>query len=299
MLGICLLATKALCTETHPDFAIHEDLVYAHEQGVDLHLDLYMPKEVENPSLLIFLHGGGWRKGSYKKCGLRWVLTGDGERFAVASVQYRLSDQAIFPAQIHDVKGAVRWLRANAAIYGYKADYIGVAGFSAGGHLALLLATTGGNEALEGSVGGNLDQSSRVQAVASFYGPTDLVQAIEMSMAYLGSIPPPLRQLLGGEKLEEILPAARQASPLWHVSGGDPPLILFQGTHDLMVWFEQALRMRDTYEQHGLKTDLVAVPNAGHGGKAFRSSKIRQHMRVFFAEHLKDCHVSKSNQMHR
>ena len=137
------------------------DVQYAKIDGLPLKLDLYLPKNrTDTTPLLVWIHGGNWKSGRKDRCPLAWLIRHD---FAVTSLQYRLSGQAIFPAQIHDCKGAVRWLRANAEMYRYSAEKVGVSGIFAGGHLATLIGTSGGMKELEGTVGGNLDQSSRAQ----------------------------------------------------------------------------------------------------------------------------------------
>src|SRR5262249_35630047 len=156
-------------------------LAYATVGGRDLLLDLYLPSAGPGPfPVVVWIHGGAWLTGSRFPAPNAAQLTSLG--FAVASVDYRLTSQAgqwgaepvIFPAQIHDVKGAVRWLRANAATYNLDPARFGCWGSSAGGHLAALLATSGDVPALEGTVGGNAGFSSAVQACADFFGPTDL-----------------------------------------------------------------------------------------------------------------------------
>ncbi|MFG0320255.1 MAG: alpha/beta hydrolase fold domain-containing protein, partial [Planctomycetota bacterium JB042] len=167
-------------------FTKHSDLTFAvvpTEQGTEsLELDLYVPNGVPAPlPLVVHVHGGGWKAGSKENPGGLFLLQSG---FALASFEYRLSCQAKWPAQIHDVKGAVRWLRANAATYGLDPERFGVFGGSAGGHLAAFLGTSGGVGAvelggeafvLEGTTGGNLSFSSRVQAVGDFFGPTDFL----------------------------------------------------------------------------------------------------------------------------
>lgn len=172
---ICLLAFLvglALPLDNANAEAPTRDVVFATVDGHELKLDLYLPKEVNDPPLVVFIHGGGWRNNSYKKCLTPWLTE---HNVAVASIGYRLTDKATFPAQIHDCKAAVRWLRAHASDYGYDASRIGVAGTSAGGHLALLLGVTNGKQELEGEVGGHLEQSSSVQAVVDYYGPSDFL----------------------------------------------------------------------------------------------------------------------------
>ena len=150
------------------------DLEYANVDGESLQLDLYLPEKSETkPPLLVWIHGGGWTKGS--KSGINPIfirLTAEG--YAAASIDYRLDGLTSHPKQIHDCKGAIRWLRANADKYGYDVTRIGVGGGSAGGHLVLLLGLSSGIEELEGDVGGNLDQSSQVHAVVDLFGPSAL-----------------------------------------------------------------------------------------------------------------------------
>ena len=135
-------------------------------------LDLYLPEKAEGRlPLIVWIHGGAWWAGSKEDCPAVPLAA---KGYAVASINYRFSQHAVFPAQIEDCKAAIRWLRANAAKYHLDADHIGVWGASAGGHLVALLGTTGGVKELEGK-GGNLDQSSRVQCVVDWFGPTDFV----------------------------------------------------------------------------------------------------------------------------
>ena len=151
---------------------VERDLVYGKGGAVDLQLDLATPAQGKGPfPAVVCIHGGGWRGGSRQQLdGLIKVLAKRG--FVAATVSYRLTDKAAFPAQIEDCKAAVRWLRANAEKYRIRADAVGAVGFSAGAHLASLLGTADKSAELEGQ-GGNADQSSRVQAVVSFFGPSD------------------------------------------------------------------------------------------------------------------------------
>ena len=157
---------------TRKDQIAYLNLEYARVGGHAVLMDLYVPTNTKRkPHVVLFFHGGSWMKGSNTTCHVQW-LTQHG--YAVASIGYRLSTIAHFPAQIHDGKGAVRFLRANANKYGIDGGNIGASGALAGGLLALLLATSGDVKELEGNVGGNLDQSSRVQAGLGLFCPTDL-----------------------------------------------------------------------------------------------------------------------------
>ena len=170
--GVCMMACRSNAAEATVEGGktVWRDAVYAVADGVELKLDLAVPADIERPQLVVFIHGGGWRKGSKRNNRCSWVVD---HGYAVASVAYRFTDLAIFPAQIHDVKAAIRWLRAHAGEYGYDATRIAVAGTSAGGHLAALLGTTSVPPALDGALGAHLDQSSAVQAVINYFGPTD------------------------------------------------------------------------------------------------------------------------------
>lgn len=261
----------------------HANIVNAVVGGHELKLDLFLPRKVERPPLVVFIHGGGWRNNSYKKCLTPW-LTDHG--FAVASISYRLTDKAVFPAQIHDCKGAIRWLRAHAEKYGYDATRIGVAGTSAGGHLALLLGVTNGNRELEGQVGGHLDQSSRVDAIVDYYGPSDFILRSQNQPQKTEPPGAPVRALLGGP-VRERMKRARLASPAFHVSTDDPPLLIIHGEKDTTVKLDQSERMLAEYRQRELSAELVIVPSAGHGGDAHFQPAYRERVAQFLRRHLR------------
>jgi acetyl esterase/lipase len=262
---------------------IHKDIEFAKLDGHSLKLDLYMPAKREGSRLVVWIHGGGWRGGSKDKCAVTW-LTEYG--YTVASISYRLTDKAIFPAQIHDCKGAVRWLRANASQYGYRTDKIAVAGSSAGGHLAALLGTSGGVKELEGSVGGNLDQSSRVDAVIDFYGATDFILRSKTQPHRANQEGSVVYRLLGGGADQKV-ELARLASAAFHVTSDDPPFLVFHGDQDKTVLLDQAQRIHEVYTNAGLPITLHVLTGAGHGGKEFYSGENRDIMLAFLKDHLK------------
>ena len=246
--------------------AIHRELRFAEVGDQVLKLDLHMPATTANPPLVVWIHGGGWRGGSKARPPIRAIV----ERgFAVASISYRFTDKSVFPAQIHDCKAAIRWLRANADDYGYAAERIAVAGASAGAHLALLLGVSSGVEQLEGTVGKHLDQSSSVQAVIDYFGPSDFVLRgqtqperayTELSGSYA---------LLGGQD-GVVRPEMEQlASPATYVSADDPPLLAFHGADDDVVLLDQSRRIAQLYQDAGLDCQLIVLDKAGHGGKQF------------------------------
>ncbi|WP_229360903.1 alpha/beta hydrolase [Fuerstiella marisgermanici] len=246
---------------------VRRDLTYASVDGKPLKLDLYVPKAASKPPLVVWIHGGGWRAGSKKSPALMEVTK---HGYALASIDYRFAQQAIFPAQIHDCKAAVRWLRAHADEYGYDGNWIAVAGSSAGGHLALLLGVSGDTDKLDGEVGEHLDQSSKVQAVIDYFGPSDFVLRgkTQPDRAYSelsGSF-----DLLGGPVNGRPTPEAEAyASPATYVSANDPPLLIFHGDKDEVVLMDQSQRIEKLYHHTKLDATLVVVDGAGHGGRRF------------------------------
>ena len=276
---ITFASVVAVAAEESTPVKVTRDLVFADIDGQKLKLDLYLPDTKEPAPLVVWIHGGGWRAGSKNKVPLVEVTK---HGFAIASISYRFTDTSIFPAQIHDCKGAVRWLRTNADRLGYNADWIAVAGSSAGGHLALLMGTSGGVKELEGDVGGNIDQSSSVQAVIDYFGPSDFVlrgktQPIRAYTALSGSF-----ALMGGtigQRLDSKTEAF--ASPATYVSADDPPLLIFQGKADSTVLLDQSEHIAKLYADTGLKAQLVVLEKAGHGGKVFFQGENFEHAMQF------------------
>ena len=270
ILGLPLLGVAQKKKAKNPN-SLH-DLEYAKVDGISLKLDLLMPakKTEKKPELVVFFHGGSWRSGSKKTCHVGW-LTHHG--YAVASVDYRLSGQAKFPALVHDCKGAIRWLRANADKYGINAERICATGASAGGLLSTLVGTSGGIKALEGKVGGNLDQSSRVQSALGMFCPTDLYYNATAEKERCDQPNCPLYQLLGG-KPSERLDLAKLASATAHVTKDDPPVIVLYGTEDKsLVKPLHGERLKARYDETGLDATYQLIEGAGHGGPQYRDKE--------------------------
>jgi acetyl esterase/lipase len=240
------------------------DLAYVPNGHERQKLDLYFPAQTNRSlPLIIWIHGGAWRGGSKDNCPAA-RFTGRG--FAVASVNYRLSQHAVFPAQIEDCKAAVRWLRAHANEYQLDTNRFGAWGSSAGGHLVALLGTTG--DVKEFDRGENLAFSSRVQAVADFFGPADLLKMTAQSGANSRmnhDAPDSPESLLIGGTLPENPDKARRASPVIYVSKGDAPMLLVHGDADPLVPWNQSEELCAALKKAGVDATLHIVKGGGHG----------------------------------
>ncbi len=262
---------------------IIKDIEFAVVQGQSLKLDLYLPEKPKGSGLVVWIHGGGWRMGSKEKCFITWLPN---HGYTVASISYRFSGVAKFPAQLHDCKGAVRWLRANVRKYGYDSKKIFVAGASAGGHLTALMATTSGHKLLEGGVGGNLDQSSTIQAAIDYYGPTDFILRSKTQPSRANEKGSVVYELLGGGAHEKVA-KAKLASACYHVSEDDPPLLVFHGTRDKTVLLDQSQSIQDSYNKAGLSIKLHIIDGAGHGGNIFYSGKNANRLLEFLKDQMR------------
>lgn len=253
-----------------PGVELRADLPYAGATDPRQTLDLYLPAARTAASRLpvvVFFHGGGWG-GGHKASGraflLPWV---EGGAYAGVSVAYRLSGDARWPAQIHDAKAALRWLRAHAARLGLDGTRIAVAGTSAGGTLATLLGTSGGVPDLEGNVGPHPGEDSRVTCVINRFGRLNFLAEPAAARAAPGQaagLEERLRVLFGGP-LAERTALARHASPVTHLSAGDPPVLTFHGTEDGVVPLAQAEEFDAAARRAGVPHLLVKVLGAGHG----------------------------------
>ena len=263
-LAVLLAMTPFTTTAADAPLA-HRDLAYANIAGTTLGLDLYLPAGVKHPPLVVYLHGGAWNAGSKTQYPAFLVEHG----LAVASVDFRSTDVAAFPANVHDIKAAIRYLRAHATDYGYRTDRIAIAGASSGAHLAALVGVTSGNTALEGEEGDARGQSSAVQAIVSWFGASDLTTILAQSTPFgLAMREPALRRLLGG--LPDAVPdAAKLASPVFHVDAKDPPLLLLHGDQDRQMPINQLHELDGAYARVGLKAETFILHGVGHDGEPF------------------------------
>ncbi len=304
---LLILAVAAICRFTaraapadqlfdvrQPDYV---DLAYADLSDAN-RLDLYLPDNATPPyPLIIWVHGGAWQVGDKSRAPAA-ILTARG--YAVASINYRLSGEASFPAQIHDVKAAVRWLRANAETYQLDVENIGAWGASAGGHLVSLLGTSGGVEALEDLSMGNAEFSSEVQAVVNWYGASILYRGdFARGDLPLREIPSDLRQALNaflgcdltlpvdtpeGSACQTV---GETASPIIYIDENDPPFLIQHGTDDPISAVEQSEIFYVALSDAGVDVTLNLFEGAGHGGREFLN---RDNLRIiadFFRDNLR------------
>ena len=239
------------------------DIDYARVGDTALLLDLHTPSGVKQPPLIVYVHGGAWRAGSKSDVPIAGLLD---HGFAIASVDYRLSTQARFPAQIHDIKAAIRFLRAKASSFGINTEKIAIIGSSAGGHLAALTGVTNGHRELEGRVGDHLDQSSDVSAIVSFYGASNLESILGQSTEFGLTVRIPALKLLLGDLPEKVPALAKLASPVAHLDKQDPPLLLLHGDADPQMPPAQSVEFQKAYQS---KVRLITLPGSKHGGAEF------------------------------
>lgn len=274
-----LLSPVLSAQEDKDKIDYREDVVFGSGGDVQLKMDIAMPKGLDKPApCVVVIHGGAWRAGN-KRSHTNEIFSFARQGYVSATVQYRFCPQYRFPAQIEDVKCAIRYLRQHAEQYGIDPNRIGAVGFSAGAHLSMLLGTMDSNDGLEGS-GGWPDQSSKVQAVVSFFGPTELAadDIPEQSL-------PLVNDLIGGPK-EEHGEAFRQASPLSYVSKGDAAMLLFQGTEDVLVPYSQAFKMVTAMTKQDVPGRVEFLIDAGHGWGGDDLHRTVDETNLFFSRYL-------------
>lgn len=240
-------------------------------------LDVFMPDTLEqqNP-VLVWIHGGGWQSGDkseFKNTNRFTELRKRG--YAVVVINYRLSGEVKFPAQIHDVKAAIRWIKANAATYKFNAAKLGLWGASAGGHLSALAGTSANVAELEDMSLGNSNYTSQVQAVVDWYGPVDFLTMDSAALAqgcssnHNGAISPESKLI--GYQITTRPDLVAKASPITYISNDDPPFFIEHGLTDCTVPHAQSQLLYDKLLPvlgiHKIKLKLM--PATGHGGALF------------------------------
>ena len=246
---------------------VFSNVVFAAPEGQPLRMDLYVPKTDKPAPVVIWIFGGSWKFGSKTFHLNVRDLTRHG--IAVASIDYRLSGVAKYPAQLDDCRAAMNWLRESGGRFGIDPQRIGVSGESAGGHLAALLGT--------------LEGAPRIRAVFAMYPPTDLVI---LGRKYANPHEPTnIDQLLGGA-IEEKLGAAAEASPVNHVRRTSPPFLLIHGARDELVPIDQSERLVQKLRRSRVPARLIVVPNKEHW--FFLSRKEVSEVADFFLSHFND-----------
>lgn len=279
-LAVTLVAAGAALAQSEPTVA---DVEYARAGDERLLLDLYLPRATGAP-LLVWVHGGAWQRGTKRDMPLAALV----ERgYAIASVEFRQADVARYPAQIHDIKAAIRFLRARAADYGYDAVRVGVLGASSGAHLAALVAVTNGHAELEGDLGAHRSESSAVQAAVSYFGASNLTSILKQSTPFGLRIREPALQLLLGGSPDEVPAVAELASPVFHVDAEDPPLLLLHGDQDPQMPINQSHELEGAYRAHGRDVGFIVVHGAAHGGEQFFDSARLDAVVEFLDRHLR------------
>ena len=273
-----------------PDLRRINDIDYVGNANPRQTLDLYIPKtKTESPPPgVLWIHGGAWRKGSKDRPGR--ALKAAGLNCAIVSINYRLTPEKGWPAQIHDCKAALRWVKANAKQYHLDADRIVVWGASAGGHLVTFMGTTQNHPELDGALGSHIDQSTSVKAVINFFGPTDfLVMNQQGSSMDHNAASSPEGQLLGGE-VSALKARAKIASPFHQLSKDDAPILTVHGTKDPLVPYLQGKALDEKLDALQVPSVLLTVLDGGHGrgfGPSVDKAVVKFLKHHFFDEELK------------
>jgi len=288
--GVLLLLAAILLPPVHaqekdktkpPEGVVYfPDLEYGKGGDEPLTLHLAMPEKLDKPvPCIVVIHGGAWRAGN-KSQHIAQIFDFAKKGYVSVSVGYRFCPKHVFPAQIEDAKCAVRFLRANAEKYHIDPDRFGAVGFSAGAHLSMMLGVMGKEDGLEGS-GGNPDQSSKVQVVVAFFGPTDF-NAEDIPPVSVGL----LNDFVGATK-ENDKGERKKASPVTYVTKDDAPLLIFQGTKDPLVPHTQAYKMTDAMSAAGVPGRVELLLGAGHGWGGKEIQRSFAQTLEFFGEKLK------------
>lgn len=254
----------------------HKNLVYKTIDSTSLKLDIYEPKALKKDApLIIFIHGGAWEKGK-KSNVLHYLISYAQKGYITATIQYRLSGAAKYPAQILDVEDAVKWLKFHAKDYNINVNKVAIAGGSAGAHLAMQYAYTHSSNTVDSN-----GIPTNVQAVINIYGPSDLTTEIAKKEKRV--------HRLFGKTYEEAPEMYKQASPILYVNKDSPPTISFHGTLDELVPYGQSKKLHETLQTYRVPSyyhELKGWPHAMDlSAKVF--SYIQYHTDIFLEKHLK------------
>lgn len=249
------------------------DLIYNTAADRDLLADLYLPDTAQPPPVVVYIHGGGWAQGSRSDHHDTRLAAIAGTGLAVLSIDYRLVDQAHFPAQVHDVKSAVRWIKAHGEQYGLDTERVGLWGASAGAVLAALAGLTAGHDAWENDTGKTGGHTSDVHAVVFWFGISDFTSTTTRSALEALLVPDgPEAAFLGlssGAEVAEHPQIARRASPLQWVHAAAPPFLIAHGDRDRMVPVAESVALHAALTRVGAQSTLMTLGGAGHEDAAF------------------------------
>jgi acetyl esterase/lipase len=280
LLMLSCVPSRAVETNTQ---AILRNIVFAQTGTQALQLDVHLPLRKPRTPLIIWVHGGAWRAGSREEMPLGKLVEAG---YAVACADYRLSTQAKFPAQVHDLKAAVRFLRGQDGPWGEAARKIVMAGDSAGAHLAALVGVSNGHAELEGEIGNHPGQSSVVQGIVSVCGGANLTTILHQSTPHGLKVRVPALELLLGGQPENLPTLARLASPVFHVDASDPPLLLLHGDQDSQMPVNQSLELHGVYQKVRAPVQIEIVHGAGHGGSVFYDGERMELVKRFLRRHF-------------
>ncbi len=267
--------------ETKPEARVERDLVFGKGGDVELKLDLALPPGEGPFPAVLCIHGGLWWNEGKRQDLHNTIKALAARGYVAATVDYRLASQARYPAQIEDCKAAVRWLRANAAKYGVDPERVGALGTSSGAHLACLLGTTDAKDALEGD-GGHAKESSRVQAVVSFFGMTDLTRKTWGPQFEDKVLVPFL-----GDTFARKPELYQRASALSFVKADAPPFLFFHGDQDQVVRVSQSRVLAEKLREAGATARVEVVEGEGHGWKGDKLRASIARANLFLDEYLK------------
>lgn len=289
-------ADEKTAEQFRPGILLERNISYIPDGDDAQRLDIYRPENsAEKPlPLVVHIHGGGWQGGSKFPCPVAGMAA---QGYVVASIEYRFSQKARFPAQIQDCQAAIRWLRANAKTYNIDTEHVGVVGGSAGGHLSALVATSGGKDAFP-KIGGHDDQSDRVHCVIDIFGPTNFATVMEQAEndknvrnIFKFNTPSDPYSSLIGVGLNEDKAKTAAVSPVTYVSEDNPPTLILHGTHDTLVPYAQSEELAAALKARGVPVWLQTLPGSGHGGGNFGKPQIVLLMQNFFDKYLKGSDV--------
>lgn len=292
--AIVLLVFVGICSG-QPSSKNWTNVNYAGDDKQYHCLDIFLP-ETTRPSYpaVVVIYGSAWfgnngKESAFRIYGKSLLESG----FAVITVNHRSSRDSIFPAQIHDIKAAIRFIRANAKSYQIDSKFIGVTGFSSGGHLSALVGTTGkvkkftvnsASADLEGKVGNNLNFSSSVDAVVDWFGPTSfmIMDTCDPKMNH-NAADSPESTLIGGP-IQDNPDKCALADPITYVDKNDPPFLIIHGDADNMVPYCQSQKLFEALQLKKVPSQFVTVPNGGHGPGVFEDKYFKMMTEFFSSE---------------